>query len=1566
MTEVSDEEDEALAAAQRALLAAKDKQAEAAKRAQLLTNQALELGTRAQQLSQGEAALRQRQRQRNLAVQLPASALHSFGAASSAAETTGSLTMHSAGTNVQDQAQRDADYDMAKRKQQAAEKRVKQQMEAQALNKQRLELQRKTEELDAERIPMRRNHAASNADAAERALAAVRVAIEAERQTAAARIDAERDEEVRQRLEAAEAEAEARRVTEEAAADDALANAVAEKERTAAAATRLEARLARDAVRDAKEARREERARSRERVRSRERARSKERALRRSVSRSEGEEVSEAEELKYASDYTSGPASPMRQAEPVSTAEDDDDDEIDDDASGGEEESEEEDEEEESEASEDIPEAAKPIETAKAVRERYVKSLSEQEAAVKARERAVKESRQQLEKEDGGRWYNGELGSQTYRPHQLDSYIVARSLAAELVDQVLDQIDEHRRAVPTIPMLEEEYANWQDSHEMLKKRLEQRAEEERLKREGSGDDDEVDDEFDDYDWGGPSSPDANNDGEGRRFTFRGIKTIDENTQWELLSAVLNDLVYAEVDAVARQALGERELATKLTRRLLFGSIARAATGTRKVPTDELSTQLQSMYSDMTRRRSQIPDAQHKHTSHLAIKWRGKRPKRPKRVDQESSSSSDDEDDAEAEAAGGATPLSLDEASDVPGSAYMRRLYVQAEGEYWGATRTDGVFVNADLELGAGCAQLSFSPNAERSLLACGTVAGGLGVWHLDVGPTCTLLRKGLSRAAPPNGVLALKWSHDGTELVATDDAGSTRIWSVSGHVSALTSLASQRASAFSWQSAKLQADDAIQQAVAAADADAESAARARYAEASDKLAEEAAREQQVMQGVMSKPLGGQGVGGGLSSVPHLLLDVTYLHLYHAELLDSTDEAENALAGRKAGASSYPGGAPPMVKGQQASVRTLVTTAPKDEEKGLSKREQKAALKERDAAGKASAEAANKSPSPKKGGFFGGGKKKEAEPVVAAAPDPKGTKAAVDVPPPKPGREWEDLYPLLGEFHPSFTLLGTQPSILVAMKGGLIAKVNRPGAERVMHLPPLLSPMPLATKEETDAALTVLRKANAAKDGAAPARADKKADKKAKAGKGGAISSAAIDSTLVTREYFTGHSAPVVMIGFVRNSSDMISLDESGLMLEWPYRAEHYVSYGWYIPARSTKLSLALRMSCRVPDGDETLFPTDEHLRSAPVAEPRGRSRSRSKAKEPQADPIGTRGAYTTTFARASKRWDQEKVDALKLPEQPWRISRLDDGRLVRLYGEPSTDAAASEVTSLTRDADGVLLRHATCQYEHRRVHAKLACACLNPSATELCVLLRFDDVPEGAQLRLQTMPIGSDEPRKWRPLKMTFPINDSSMPTRLVVGPYLDVPSSEYAFVLADNIVRMCSLGSGVVVRTISPLRPYMEELPLQKDPLPLLSSLAISSSGKCLAVGTSEAHPEHKASGFWVYDLTPPQQPHLARHALVGVRAGSARYNKVMPEQRVREGTFYLGTDRAGALNDHAHVQDFMERTAREIIDDALRTLDPPDVSSAAEGDAPAPTKLEDVQVSEQQQKSPKGRRKR
>ena len=533
-------------------------------------------------------------------------------------------------------------------------------------------------------------------------------------------------------------------------------------------------------------------------------------------------------------------------------------------------------------------------------------------------------------------------------------------------------------------------------------------------------------------------------------------------------------------------------------------------------------------------------------------------------------------------------------------------------------------------------------------------------------------------------------------------------------------------------------------------------------------------------------------------------------------------------------------------------------------------------------------------------------------------------------------------------------MGTQPSIMVAMKGGLIAKVNRPGAERVMHSQPLAKPTPLAEKAETDEALSALRAANAAKEKAAKAAAAA-AEKEAAAaaasapppkgkkgrqpsskslfggssdpakpeGTKGPSVSASIDSSVITREYFTGHTDPVIMLGFVDNNSYMLSLDASGLMLEWPYQMEHYSSYGWFRPSQSTRISTALRMACRDPEKDVQIFPKEglsPYASAAKAPEPKGRGRRGRSSSPPPVEPSNAPQEYSAAFLRASAQ-NEVKLRRLKLPELPWRTRRMDNGHVVRLYYEPKSDVHESEVVSVTRDENGVLFRHGTCQYVHKRVHGKLLNACLNQTASELAVLMRFDDVPEGPQLRLQTMPLAPGM-RKWHPLKMIVPTT-TRLPTQLAIGPHMDVPASEYAFVLADNVVRIFSMGSGCQVRLIKPVGDDISTT--------VLDSLSVASSGKFLAVGCSGPAPDAQKSGFWVHDLTPPQRPDEKRGALVKARAGSARFGTAFSEQRVRENSFYLGVDRAGALNDHRNVSQFMGETALQIVEDALRATDPP-----------------------------------
>ena len=151
-----------------------------------------------------------------------------------------------------------------------------------------------------------------------------------------------------------------------------------------------------------------------------------------------------------------------------------------------------------------------------------------------------------------------------------------------------------------------------------------------------------------------------------------------------------------------------------------------------------------------------------------------------------------------------------------------------------------------------------------------------------------------------------------------------------------------------------------------------------------------------------------------------------------------------------------------------------------------------------------------------------------------------------------------------------------------------------------------------------------------------------------------------------------------------------------------------------------------RMPCRMPDGDSTLFPPNGLAPVAePAPEPRGRSARRGKSAAKLPEPSRAPGSYSKAYLKAARRWDRERVRPLRLPDQPWRMTRLDNGHVVRLYNEPKTDASQSEVISITRDDKGVLLRHATCQYNHKRVHGRIVNACLTPTGQELATLMRF-------------------------------------------------------------------------------------------------------------------------------------------------------------------------------------------------------------------------------------------------
>ena len=149
-------------------------------------------------------------------------------------------------------------------------------------------------------------------------------------------------------------------------------------------------------------------------------------------------------------------------------------------------------------------------------------------------------------------------------------------------------------------------------------------------------------------------------------------------------------------------------------------------------------------------------------------------------------------------------------------------------------------------------------------------------------------------------------------------------------------------------------------------------------------------------------------------------------------------------------------------------------------------------------------------------------------------------------------------------------------------------MNRPAAQKVVQHAPPSRPRPLEPKEEIRQAFGKGTDRQAPTKNTAAAKDSEEPKFKSEVKR-----SPSLSAETLTREYFTGHSSPVLLLGFVGQGGQMISLDADGLLLEWLYDSTHLSSYGWFTPRRSIQLGLALRMSCPDATSDATSvqFPT---------------------------------------------------------------------------------------------------------------------------------------------------------------------------------------------------------------------------------------------------------------------------------------------------------------------------------------------------------------------------------------
>jgi len=1135
--------------------------------------------------------------------------------------------------------------------------------------------------------------------------------------------------------------------------------------------------------------------------------------------------------------------------------------------------------------------------------------------------------------------YRGQLGSSTYRPSQLDAFKLCRVLAEELVSEIVEAeiLSKPERSEEE---LSKELRSWKRQHARLRNKLARRkkgaspasltpdggtakdapagtaaestaeaepgdepkaegetsdgaegqgdeegkggaASEEGSEEETASEGDEeggeeesgderaerepVDldasaaatelldqtDSMEETEDGESGDEDSESDADSTRYHV----ALSAGSVYALLSELTGEVIEDAVAEVYEEAMRERRLAMALSRRLLLG----AAAGACGRPLGEVPQALVAAYDEMVaRRRSQDESLLHAHSLRVQKTWRNRH-----RDDDSDSGSGDTSGEDEDEAAAlSALPLS-EERETLPRGGLLRAAFTEHEFHWWGDAQIQAL--SLDTREVPEPSTLAFS--SDGALLAAGTGAGGLAVWQTPGvgGKIPTLVRRlGINKGggAP---LLRLSWSFDGTELLGIDAAGVARVWSLTADATQLYGATALKA-AEHWQ------------------AGAKGGSKASTARRDQGTVAFAVK-------VVSPPPAALGDGdddetprpedpdNGASAIdPPEELAVSEHEPAGAEQVEvraARDAAELALDGAEVAdllakplwSPALPLSGPGLAMHLQLAVAHRQLFLPELLHP---------AGGERGAAGAAA----------------------EVAPINLGLGGVTAARGA--------GRDLTALLPGECIFHPSFTLLGTQPSVLLALRGGLCVKLNRPGAERVVHGAPLALGRPLAGEAGEPVA-------DPATGSGANAVSAARAQKGRGRGTAAAGSEPACPTACISRECFVGHSSPLLCIGFVHHRDTMVTVGADGTLLLWPYSWQQRTVSGAFRPARQLKLGLSVRQLVVAP----------ETVSYPPLFPPAGMT-----------VPPTPRPSEYRAFVR---RYEATNITPLDLPPTPWRVLRLDTPEGATRYtyylGKGDVEAIGEdggEFVSITRDADGNLLRHTTAKYYWRQTRGQLVAAALSPSAGELATLvyLPMDDPPrqssrrrskasgrresnvgpalgqeagEGPQLRLQVLNL---ETLEWAKGSALLPAATLLRP-RLAWGPMLDVPLSDYIYVLADNVVRIYSLGSLSVVRSIRPLGANVA---------PPLDSIDVSSDGRHLVVGCSSAR------RVFLYAIgMPTGGPHRA--CLLASRRGSARALALPCEQRVREVGWALATEG----RERVHVERYMRRTVDEMVDAAI-----------------------------------------
>jgi hypothetical protein len=182
---------------------------------------------------------------------------------------------------------------------------------------------------------------------------------------------------------------------------------------------------------------------------------------------------------------------------------------------------------------------------------------------------------------------------------------------------------------------------------------------------------------------------------------------------------------------------------------------------------------------------------------------------------------------------------------------------------------------------------------------------------------------------------------------------------------------------------------------------------------------------------------------------------------------------------------------------------------------------------------------------------------------------------------------------------------------------------------------------------------------------------------------------------VTRptRYFSAHREKILWIGSYRSTSTLASLDASGLLVVWPYQPFAYNGFGWYEPAKSAQIDLAMP-SLVAPD----LLAAKKSGGAQAVA-----------ALESEVFPVlpvkklsdGAAASSSSSFLLASKN-AKARFDGLvssgRVAAEPWYSSppTVNGWKQYHLEADKHHDGSSSSSKSmhvLVYDVNGDLLQH---------------------------------------------------------------------------------------------------------------------------------------------------------------------------------------------------------------------------------------------------------------------------------